>query len=472
MCEQIYYNSNGLVQTFTEIMKSESEKGNYSRTEFKDWARKYNIESYQKCIWVTPNKRQAISYQATSQDHDAILYDFSDNELKEYVESVGINNPYIIDNKFGFIIPESDDGDDGFIFVYTDFKNPIQLNETDMVSNIKDSELYIPLKQSSDFEDFISRLKKYDISEEEISNFCSSLNLPDATAFGTLDLDRLEIAFNKGKKFIGWDSERNATESVPQGGFSKELWLNSLIKKYSGKNSYIGANYKEFRSNILDKEIEDYFRYLGMTTDMIADFLTGNEGKWLAIAIKSGTDWKSFIKNTVLGFIDNFTHKTNRRYKNNITESFTKSIYWNDFIDTVGLSKSQVTTMVSYLGYNNLNDMIKAISPDKLVSKEVLDATRFVVPIFRKLSDTELADVLLDDKLINENMDDFEEIDDSLLSVKMVELIANTLMQLQMSESGNIDLFKMDIDRWYATKFETQEEQLASLKDIINDYEI
>jgi lipopolysaccharide assembly outer membrane protein LptD (OstA) len=93
-----YYNSHGYTMTWKHMKELEVyERGNYKPEEVKQWEKKYNIKDTDKCIWVTKNKRDVKRYLEYDNDSS--------------------NNPISFERKQGFIIPESNDGDGGFLFV-------------------------------------------------------------------------------------------------------------------------------------------------------------------------------------------------------------------------------------------------------------------------------------------------------------------------------------------------------------------
>ena len=110
-----YYNSHGFSMPWTEMVQIEIGRGNYTKREFNNWAKKYNIKPNDNVIWVTSNKNIAVSYTAPSSDYEKIL-SMSDSQLDNYIISQGINlNEYT--QKDGNLINESDDGDDGYILL-------------------------------------------------------------------------------------------------------------------------------------------------------------------------------------------------------------------------------------------------------------------------------------------------------------------------------------------------------------------
>jgi hypothetical protein len=114
----VYYNSHGHAAPFSEIRELEvDERENNTREEYDMWQQKYNIEDTDRCIWVTPSKKQALTYLLPSEQHDDIM-GMEEWEVKKYIDEEGLDSEITeLDSNTGFIIPESDDGDNGFLFV-------------------------------------------------------------------------------------------------------------------------------------------------------------------------------------------------------------------------------------------------------------------------------------------------------------------------------------------------------------------
>lgn len=103
-----WYNSHGRAVTFAEFIETEVEdRQNYTIQEIHNWRKKYNIQSWEECIWVTANKWIANSYNLLASEYER-RYNYKEQEL-EFVE---------IPATAGFIIPESEDGDEGFLLIY------------------------------------------------------------------------------------------------------------------------------------------------------------------------------------------------------------------------------------------------------------------------------------------------------------------------------------------------------------------
>ena len=122
----VYYNSHGTSTSFHDFIDVDvKERNNYSLGEVNSWKKKYNIKDDDKVIWVTPNKRMAQSYMTSSEYHDDILNAKTDEDVMEIFkrdfpeDNISLDDiePFKFTNNDGFIIPESDDGDDGFLMV-------------------------------------------------------------------------------------------------------------------------------------------------------------------------------------------------------------------------------------------------------------------------------------------------------------------------------------------------------------------
>lgn len=132
-----YYNSHGIKVTWEEIQEVEvGERENYTAEQFDEWKAKYNITDQDKVIWVT-DERTAYTYVAPAGDRDLVLNASLETLRERYA---GQLRSYTTDE--GFIIPESDDGDDGYLFVFR--KSEKKPNQTEVVSS--DSKHRIPLQ--------------------------------------------------------------------------------------------------------------------------------------------------------------------------------------------------------------------------------------------------------------------------------------------------------------------------------------
>jgi len=116
--ERTYYNSHGEYAPFYEIRELQVyERDNYPRETFDEWQKKYNIKDEDLCIWITKSKKQAYTYLLPAAYYDDIISK-TDKEVEQWIEREGITSElYEINDKDGFIIPESDDGDNGFLFI-------------------------------------------------------------------------------------------------------------------------------------------------------------------------------------------------------------------------------------------------------------------------------------------------------------------------------------------------------------------
>jgi len=111
------FSSHGCTMSFAQLREVEvDERDNYPNEELDAWKEKYNLDEDSPVIWVTPSKGMAISYGADLEDKDKILL-MNDNELNIYISKNDLPEPYEYSTKDKIIIPESNDGDNGFVMV-------------------------------------------------------------------------------------------------------------------------------------------------------------------------------------------------------------------------------------------------------------------------------------------------------------------------------------------------------------------
>ncbi|MBN1156719.1 hypothetical protein JXA85_03825, partial [Candidatus Woesearchaeota archaeon] len=102
-----FYTSAGKPFTFNQFIDREvNELNNYSLKEVREWQKKYDISDNVRVIWVSPNKWIANKYNLPAGE-----------ENWEKVPEAELNITPISSNE-GFVIPESDDGDGGYLFVF------------------------------------------------------------------------------------------------------------------------------------------------------------------------------------------------------------------------------------------------------------------------------------------------------------------------------------------------------------------
>jgi len=92
--------------SWSELIETEvEERGNYSTEEVEIWRKKYGLRPTDRVIWVSPSKAVAASYQVSSEEMESVR-----NLPEDQVDATEVRQP-------GFIIPESDDGDGGYLYV-------------------------------------------------------------------------------------------------------------------------------------------------------------------------------------------------------------------------------------------------------------------------------------------------------------------------------------------------------------------
>jgi hypothetical protein len=95
------------IDEFIEIEVEERE--NYELKDVKKWIKKYRIKDDEEIIWVATEPYIAARYEMDSNDWDNAEEVYNNNPDEYNVRTIYSNE--------GILIPESDDGDDGFIFI-------------------------------------------------------------------------------------------------------------------------------------------------------------------------------------------------------------------------------------------------------------------------------------------------------------------------------------------------------------------
>lgn len=113
-----YYSSAYAPMSWAQMRETEvTDRNNYTSKQFDRLQKKYLISENDPVIWVSPKKEAAASYAALAEEREKVL-SMSDSELNQFINENQIYlNEYSSDS--GILIPESNDGDDGFIFLMT-----------------------------------------------------------------------------------------------------------------------------------------------------------------------------------------------------------------------------------------------------------------------------------------------------------------------------------------------------------------
>ena len=116
----IYYSTYKNPLPFSDFIATEVlDRENYIIEQVQEWMKKYDFNMESKYVWVSPNPNIAARYNVEVKDWNNL------EKIKEYIDDL-----YKYDsNKQGFIIPESEDGDDGFIFVLNKSNTMQESNE-------------------------------------------------------------------------------------------------------------------------------------------------------------------------------------------------------------------------------------------------------------------------------------------------------------------------------------------------------
>jgi hypothetical protein len=96
------YSSHGVSMTWVAFIRLEvEERGNYKREEVEDWARKHSLVPDTLVIWASQEKWVANKYNLSADEWET-AQGIPEDEMSVYEVQ-------------GTIIPESDDGDEGFL---------------------------------------------------------------------------------------------------------------------------------------------------------------------------------------------------------------------------------------------------------------------------------------------------------------------------------------------------------------------
>lgn len=102
-----WWNSHGRWMTMRDFIEIEVEdRQNYTLSEIRNWMRKYLLTLDTDVIWVTKEQWQANRYNLSADDWE-----------RAHEIEVNEDDVHEISDEEGFIIEESDDGDDGYLFV-------------------------------------------------------------------------------------------------------------------------------------------------------------------------------------------------------------------------------------------------------------------------------------------------------------------------------------------------------------------
>lgn len=108
--QEEYYTTSRTMNIDKFIDTEVYERDNYRLSEVKKWIKKYNITRRTDLIWVATEPWIAARYQMLADDWENAKQIY--NENKDYYDIK------VVKSSEGTIIKESDDGDDGFLFIY------------------------------------------------------------------------------------------------------------------------------------------------------------------------------------------------------------------------------------------------------------------------------------------------------------------------------------------------------------------
>lgn len=109
--EQTYYTTSNPMTMSNFIALEVEERNNCDIEDVNYWIEKYGIAPQTQIIWVALHPHVAARYQMNAED-----WCNAENVYNANPEQFDVKQ---IKGTDGFLIPETDDGDDGFIFVLT-----------------------------------------------------------------------------------------------------------------------------------------------------------------------------------------------------------------------------------------------------------------------------------------------------------------------------------------------------------------
>jgi hypothetical protein len=186
--EKVYYTSSAHTMTLKQFIETEvQERGNYSLQDVKAWQQKYKISNTARMIWVSPKKWVANRYNLPADEWD---------EAENVPESE--MSVYKIKASEGTLIIESDDGDEGFLFVFNTQKPNIiaepagegagqyQVKKSGGEMEVREDDLFKDDKEDckqwdfGDWESLIPGMEDYDDLEEMLDCMNNSDKLSDS----------------------------------------------------------------------------------------------------------------------------------------------------------------------------------------------------------------------------------------------------------------------------------------------------
>ena len=132
-----YYNTHGHAYKWKDFVDTEvKERGNYTTKEVALWKSKYNITDSDKLIWVAITPQAALAYKLDAQAQLDIKMPL-DKYMKKWKATKGdLNSLAKYKSTDGVIIPESNDGCDGFLFILNNKEDVADVTD-DIISQIE-----------------------------------------------------------------------------------------------------------------------------------------------------------------------------------------------------------------------------------------------------------------------------------------------------------------------------------------------
>jgi len=108
---EVKYYTTSYPMTIKDFIDIEvEERGNYELKDVQEWVEDYSVTPNTKLLWVATKPYVAARYQMNADDWD--------NAETIYNENPNDFDVQVIDGSEGTIIEETDDGDDGYLFIF------------------------------------------------------------------------------------------------------------------------------------------------------------------------------------------------------------------------------------------------------------------------------------------------------------------------------------------------------------------
>ena len=238
-----YYTTSNPI-TLNEFIETEvNDRENYEIDEVNNWIKKYKISTNDYLIWVSTKPHIAARYEMPASDWDNCEEIYNNNPEDYYINTIKSDD--------GILISESDDGDDGFLFILKSnlFESRL-INRKEEHKNIYTSDLI----RMDLIEYFLNNLEKdinYNTSDPNYIKLIDDWDGYDDQVYIQNNIQNNEIIFWEGWVNSCWEALYLKYEYK---GLSKTEAIEKFIKERFTKIT------EEFNLSIIKY---DYFKFRG-----------------------------------------------------------------------------------------------------------------------------------------------------------------------------------------------------------------